>query len=107
MENSAKMHPAAAGLPIHAFSGDYYAGNQLGGNIGGHNNHNSIVNQGDENLRTTIEGIDARLKSGTMNDCQVYEALGKLARALKECKELLELGEKAKSSLREKVGFPA
>ncbi|KAJ8519530.1 hypothetical protein ONZ45_g3511 [Pleurotus djamor] len=89
----------------HAIQGDYYAGNQTGGNVGGHNNQNSIINQDDANLETLIKSIGIRLESSSMKDEDLFAALSKLIGAAGKCQELLDLAVKHQATIRNKLGI--
>ncbi|KAJ8507318.1 hypothetical protein ONZ45_g10306 [Pleurotus djamor] len=97
--------PNPRGTP-GSIAGDYYAGNQNGGNVGGHGNNNAIIHQNDANLETLIDSIGLQADSTAITDEDLFASLSKIMGATNKCVELLEAAMEHEATIRNRLGLP-
>ncbi|KAJ8519533.1 hypothetical protein ONZ45_g3512 [Pleurotus djamor] len=99
------LTPYPRGTP-GSVAGDYYAGNQNGGNVGGHGNKNAIIYQDDGNLETLIDSIGIQADSTVITNQDLFASLSKIMGATDKCRELLELAMKHEAAIRNRLRLP-
>ncbi|KAF4565707.1 hypothetical protein EYR40_002222 [Pleurotus pulmonarius] len=92
----------------HTIQGDFYAASQMGGNAGGHGNHNSIINGGQEDMKTQLATIKAMYEAQNMSKQEYNKYLGQVQEIQETLDEMLrdanDLEEKLDADYRKK--FP-
>lgn len=75
----------------HDVAGDYYAGDQVGGNVGGHNNTNHVFNGGKEDFKTQLTRIKAMYgaQNQNMRKGDYYATLGEVQKLKDSLQELM------------------
>ncbi|KAF7416062.1 hypothetical protein PC9H_002322 [Pleurotus ostreatus] len=73
----------------HNIQGDFYAASQMGGNAGGHGNHNNIFNGGQEDMKTQLATIRAMYEAQNMSKYDYNTYLGQVQKIQETLGEML------------------